>query len=213
MMIRPLAVLLLLSLALPAFSAGFPACVRKRKGRYQEPATLGALVRCQQILRDKHIALQKKRGYPLSIADQEALDDFQREEVRNYLSRHPGRASMEEGPNAAARKGKKKKKGAENPEPPGEDAPPPDGKAPAAVPTEGAAEAPAPEVIRGMVENLRMQLGDRPDLQDLASAIEMDGATLSPWTLRKLKAVARQAKTEGTDLNLSPEAERWLLSD
>lgn len=200
MLIRPLLALLLLALALPACSAGFPACVRKRKGRYQEPVTLSALVRCQQILREKHIARQKKRGFPLSAADQEALEDFQRDEVRGYLSRHPRRASMEEGPNAAAApKGKKKKKkGAEdqqeNPEQPGE-------------------EAPSPEAIRGMVDNLRRQLGDRQDLQDLSSAIEMDGATLSPLTLRNLKAVARQAKSDGTDLNLGPEAERWLLSD
>ena len=202
MIFRPLLALLLLGLALPASSAAFPACVRKRKGRYQEPATLSALIRCQQILRDKHIVRQKKRGFTLSTADQEALEDFQREEVRNYLGRHPDRATMAEGPNAAEPKGKKRKKSADDPQ-----------EHPAAPPPDGEPQPPSPEMVRGMVENLRMQSGDRPDLKDLSSSIELDGATLSPGTLSKLKAIARKAKSEGTDLNLSPEAERWLLSD
>ena len=57
-------------------------CVQRVRGEREEPATLTALLACQE-------AARKTRRVD------EAYVEFQRSEVREYLSRHPDRATTE----------------------------------------------------------------------------------------------------------------------
>lgn len=65
------------------------ACVENVEGGYDEPDTLEALLACQETLR---------HGRPVP----EAFAERQRTEVRDYLTRHPERASTDEPPSTQA---------------------------------------------------------------------------------------------------------------
>ncbi len=86
--------LLFAASAASAAGLGLPRCVRKRRGRYIEPKTLTALLDCQ---RGKHAsfsaAWRRAEGRQPPKRTLDRLQEMQQREVRNYLGRHPDRAS------------------------------------------------------------------------------------------------------------------------
>lgn len=221
---------LALLIAVPSFGGGFPPCVRRLKKGLQEPATLPALVRCQKRARSKHLSGLKG---PASMEALDRLDDFQRAEVREYLLRHPDRASMEEPEKLPSRS-----EGGGDVLIPGfggsREVPPGEKTQPAALNMErlvpeqaadflqlresllrqspGGAAGVTPAMAQDIIRYLNKQQGGvSVEMRDLLQAVEKDGVKLSHQTMLKLKRAARAAKSEGLNLGIDPSLEKDLL--
>ncbi|MBI5596267.1 MAG: hypothetical protein HY928_09300 [Elusimicrobia bacterium] len=203
--------LLALAVSVSASAAPLPACVTKTKLGFNEPPTLKALMGCQA---------GKRTGFK---GNAEALGDFQRGEVREYLARHPERASTDEAADGTAeddsKVGKQKRRSREA----------------AAANAERLPEKDRAE-FQGLNEELwnmsgdgqlgvtsdmaktivgyltKQQGGVSAEMADLLGSLEKDGAKLSHASMRKLKKAARDAKGEGLDLGIEdPSTEQWML--
>lgn len=228
------ALALALALASTAAWAEFPACVRKVKGKFAEPATLRKLLDCQAKARTGFDAHDEARW--------DRLEDFQKGEVREYLARHPDRASVDPDPPAPARP-KATAKPAE-PDPPREE----NNEAAAKVReqkkrsqdaarsnasgllpedeqesamalqkklwemSKNGASAVTPDMAHEIVRHLQQQQGGvSPDMKDLLDSLRQDGANLSDGSMLKMKKASRDAKKSGLDLGVDPNLEKWLL--
>lgn len=196
--------LLAFLLVLPASPAPaaerWPACVKKTAKGRREPPTLDALLECQ----DRSRAVLRRRG--AAPVEMDRFDDFQRRETRDYLSRHPRRATLRSEP-------------AEDSEPPprparGEAA----GKGFDALKSslsEKAGDGGAgitPAMARDITEYLRREQGGMSgEMSALLNSLQRDGADLSDESALRLKKAARKAKAAGLDLGVEPGMERWLL--
>lgn len=204
----------LLALALPAAaSSTVAACVKKTPKGYDEPKTLSALLKCQE----------RARG---GKAASEAALEAQRAEVRDYLSRHPERASVDEGPAAKkpdrpvpekvraqrAASDRAMKKNAERL---------PEGDRAAYEALAGdlwslsgdGEKGLTPEMAKEIVGYLQKQQGGvSVEMRGLLESLSKDGAKLSDGSVRQLKKAARDAKAEGLELGVADEGmEAWLL--
>lgn len=200
--------LLALLAAAAAAAAMMPACVVKAEKGFVEPATLAALMDCQA---------QKRAGFK---GDAETLGDFQRTEVREYLGRHPDRASTDDGaqkadPKVAKQKLRSRQAAAANAE---------------RLPEKDRAEfqglneqlwgmsnngqlGVTPDMAKTIVGYLQKQQGGvSAEMSALLGSLEKDGSKLSHGSMRMLKKAARDAKGEGLDLGIEDQStETWLL--
>lgn len=195
----------LLLLALTAQAADVPACVRKTKQGYDEPKTLAALLRCQE------------RGRKNKVAD-EAVTDFQQAEVRDYLQRHPERASVgDEGlkPEVSAQKKRSQEAVTKNAQRlPEEERQGYQDLSDKLWGMSGDGEKGlTPDMAKEIAGYLQKQQGGvSVEMQALLGSLEKDGAKLSHGSVRKLKKAARDAKGEGLDIGIADEGmEKWLL--
>ncbi|TPW21355.1 MAG: hypothetical protein FD126_768 [Elusimicrobia bacterium] len=202
---------LLLSLAVSAQAAGpVPTCVKKTKQGYDEPRTLGALLRCQA---------RARKG----LAADEATTDAQQAEVHAYLTRHPDRADSgdDDGddsglkPEVLAQKLRSRQAATANA-----------ARLPAGAQVEytelseqlwgmsgDGQKGLTPQMAQEIVRYLQKQQGGvSVEMSDLLQTLSKDGSKLSHGSMRKLKKAARDAKGEGLDLGIEDEStERWML--
>ncbi|MBI5622416.1 MAG: hypothetical protein HY924_01420 [Elusimicrobia bacterium] len=212
--------------------AGFPACVKRGAGAgYDEPASLASLLDCQDRARGTYRAGGGKLW--------DRFDDFQREEVRQYLARHPDRADADAGrpkPKSPAGKPVERKASAEAAAQDEEEAARQKeralmaGSANAGVlaPEErggqaelgkklwelsdGGKKGMTPAMAQEIVKRLQEQQGGvSVEMMALLGALQKDGAKLTDGSMLKLKDAARDAKAEGLDLGVGADLERWLL--
>ena len=196
---------LLLGVALSAQAAApFPTCVKKTKQGYDEPKTLPALLRCQERARK-------------NLVVDEAFTDAQQAEVRDYLARHPDRASTDAGlkPEVAAQKKRSSEAAALNaarlPDAHQEDYQALNEKL-WGLSADGQ-KGLTPEMAKEIVGYLQKQQGGvSVEMSALLQTLSKDGANLSHGSMRQLKKASRDAKAEGLDLGIEDEStERWLL--
>lgn len=191
-------------------AAPVPTCVKKTKQGYDEPRSLGALLRCQA---------RARKG----LAADEATTDAQQAEVRGYLARHPDRANSgdDDGddtglkPEVLAQKLRSREAAKANA-----------ARLPAGAQVEytelseqlwgmsrdgqqGITPAMAQEIVRYLQ---KQQGGMSVEMSDLLEGLSKDGSKLSHGSMRKLKKASRDAKGEGLDLGIEDEStERWML--
>lgn len=195
---------LVLSLVLAAHAAP-PSCIKKTKQGYDEPKTLPALLRCQERARK-------------NIITDESVMDFQQAEVRDYLARHPERASTDDTlkPEVAAQKKRSQEAVTKN----AERLPEADREAYQALSDQlwgmsgNGEKGLTPDMAKEIAGYLQKQQGGvSVEMQSLLGSLEKDGAKLSHGSVRKLKKAARDAKGEGLDLGVADEGiEQWLLN-
>lgn len=196
-----------LLLASACWADGPAPCVQKTAGGVIEPATLADLRDCQ----DKNLASYEKAHPSLSDDESDRLDDLQRAEVRDYLSRHPERASMSAPASSPAP--------AKTSAPASVSAPAPDAGGldalAAALKQEAGngSQGLTPQMAQQIADYLnREQGGMSSDMQALLDSLKKDGGTLSDESALRLKQAARAAKAQGLELNLpDPKVEQWLL--
>jgi len=196
-----------LALAVASWAAGAsgPApCVRKARGAVLEPASLDALVGCQQkSLRDAIRGFADDHGgQEPGDAQLEAWQDRQRAETRAYLKRRASRP-------ASSERGQEEK--------------------PAATPSAEAADLQAlkeslwkesdggkngitPDMARQIADSLKKEQGGvSPEMQDLLDSLKRDGGNLTDDSMLKLKKAAREADGQGLDLGVDPNIKAYLL--
>lgn len=174
----------------------------------KDPKSLDALMACQDraFAKASERYVKKKRGVPPPDVE-ERWRDAQREEVRAYLARHPDRAHV--GPDDV---------------PPAVDETPPAHaeqkdldslKARMWRDSDGGRRGITPEIAAQLTKYLKDRQGGQvsSEMQDLLDAVQKDGPKLTDGTVLKLKSAARQAKSEGMDLGVSPQVEDFLLHD
>lgn len=201
--------------------AGFPACVTKEKvGGYAEPATMGALIECQDKAREYYRA---KGG-----SKWDRFDDFQRSEVRRYLVRHPDRADAGPGPAAAPVEDKAFRAAREAAEQKERALKAGEANASRSDPERGAAYGTlekklwemsndgkagvTPAMASEIVKHLQGQQGGvSVEMQSFLQSLQKDGPKLSDDSALKLKDAARDAKVQGLDLGVGADIEKWLL--
>lgn len=200
-----------LSLAVAAQGAvTVPTCVKKTKQGFDEPRSLGALLRCQA---------RARKG----LAADEAAAEAQQAEVRDYLARHPERADSgdDDGddsglkPEVLAQKLRSREAAMANA---------------ARLPGDAQVEYTelseqlwgmsrdgqqgiTPAMTQEIVRYLHKQQGGMSvEMSDLLQGLSKDGSKLSHGSMRKLKKASRDAKGEGLDLGIEDEStERWML--
>lgn len=207
---------LFLLFAATAMAATPPACVKKTKAGYDEPKTLPALLRCQERAR-------------AGKAASEAALELQRAEVRDYLSRHPERASAEDppalkppadpdaglSPAVKAQKARSRRAVEANAgRLPEGDRAAYEGLSEGLWKMSGDGEKGlTPEMAKEIVGYLQKQQGGvSAEMSGLLRSLTKDGAKLSHGSVRQLKKATRDAKGEGLDLGVADEGmEAWLL--
>jgi hypothetical protein len=190
----PLLALLAALSAAPAAALSPARCLNPASGA--APSTLEELRACQDKARAAAVAAAAAKGAPLTDAQLDALDDYQRAEARRFFARSrvaARAAAAAAGPGAApaevADLGERLKRAAG------------DGRA-------GITPAMA-EDIRATL--LKQEGALSPEMEDLLGAVSRDGAKLTPDTMKKLQGAGRAAKGEGLDLGIDPDLERELL--
>lgn len=199
-------------LASPAAAKTSLSCVvMKSGGRYQEPATLSALVKCQQDKLASAAANYKaKNDLPAPDSVMDNWQDTQRDEVRAYLSRHPDRASLDNASAGSAPEGKETSaaKGPSSNDP-GVDTL---GKKLQAE-SNGGKDGVTPQMTQQINDYLQQHQGSvSPDMQQLLNDVQKDGPNLTPETVSKLKDAAQQAHGQGLDLNTDQKTQDFLLT-
>jgi len=195
-----------LALASPASAKTSLTCIKKSGGHYKEPATLSALVACQQDRVAKATAdykTQNGQSPPDSVVD--GWQDGQRAEARDYVNRHPDRASMD---NPSSPGGKDQAGAKEPASDPGVDAL----SKKVQAESNGGKDGVTPEMSQQMHDYLMQRQGSvSPDMQQLLNDVQKDGPNLSADTVSKLQEAARQAHGQGLDLNTDQQTQDFLL--
>ncbi|MBI3298490.1 MAG: hypothetical protein HYZ75_10025 [Elusimicrobia bacterium] len=216
--------LLLAIFLVPASAADLPPCVRRTKQGVDEPRTLQGLLGCQEKSRGRYRAADD--------AAAEAFGEFQRAEVRDYLARHPERATTDSPETAKAPARPSWDQKGLTPEVAGQKR-----RSMEAVqnnaqrlPQADRAEydtlgdqlwtqsgngqlGVTPEMAQEIIGYLNKQQGGvSAEMADLLGSLQKDGPKLTHGSMRKLKKAARDAKSEGLDLGIEDEStETWLL--
>ena len=209
--------LLLALTASPALALKPASCLHVSSGT--APASLDELRDCQDKARAAAVAAAAVKGTPLTAAQLDQIDDFQRAEARKFLSQPQNVVTgpTESTSKPAAAGGSSGKLG---------------GVAPADLARVDPASAAA---IAGLQARLQKSAGDgksgvtsamaddvratllqaqgsiSPDMQDLLNAVSHDGGNLTPGTMKKLQGAGKAAKGEGLDLDIDPAVEKQLL--
>ena len=199
---------LLFLLRMPAAAESFPSCVVKTSSTtYKEPASLKELLDCQRgKLGRSSDAYRKRYGKELPEAKLERWQELQRQEVREFLRRHPKLATLPDDhpPGGTAR--------------PGQDLPESGAQA-MDKDTEALKQrlwdesdqgrkGVTPEMADQIVRDLMAKQGFvSDDMAALLNAVQKDGPKLTEDTVLKLQDAARQAKANGMKLDIKPEME------
>lgn len=190
----------------PVFSSGLSVCVRKTKKGYREPATLKALLICQDgARRDYRWNWKKRHKKPIPDKDFAEIMEFQRNEVRNYLRRYPKRAMIEE---------KKEEKAALNEKrlPAGDRADYRELEKLMKTKSKDGKLGVTSGIVSDILKFLqKKQGGASADMRELLGTLEKDGPDLTDDSMLRLKNASRKAAAEGLDLGVKPDLERWLL--
>lgn len=196
--------LLLAFFLLPALAAAgpSPSCVQKSKKGLREPATLQALLDCHKKKLDVLVTdYEEKHGDGPSDEAMEAWEERQREEVRDYIRRHPER-SVREGP-AEAPSGKKAA---------GKSAELEGLQKELWEDSDEGRRGVTPAMAKKIVKAIEGQQGYvSQEMADLLEALQKDGANLSDASMRKLKEASRQADADGLDLGVNADLKDYLL--
>jgi len=220
-------------------AAPYPPCVKKTKAGFSEPATLQALLACQEKQRTRFTGSARNPPSPQAV---EGFGEFQRAEVRDYLSRHPRRADAGEDDGGAATEAAAGRVAGV-----GAGAAPGSGKTgPGKSGTELSRaallenEQKLPEELRGgyrelhdllwkksdngqlgvtqgMVQDVlgylqKSQGGVSVEMSELLKAVGRDGPKLTDETMGMLKKASRDVKGEGLELGIKPDVEKDLLN-
>jgi hypothetical protein len=192
--------LILAFLSIPASASVRPAsCLHVSSGT--APTTLDELHACQDRTRKSAVAAAAAKGSPLTPAQLDEIDDYQRAEARKFLAKPKtsnklGGATAADlarvDPNSAA----------------------------AIVGLQGRLQAAAVDgkdgITPSMADDIRATLmsaqgGISPDMKALLDAVQRDGGKLTPETMKLLQGAGKAAKAEGLDLNIDPAVEKQLL--
>ncbi len=199
---------LALLLASPLWAAPAPLCVPiSSMTAEDQPDSLQDLLDCQKDkLGDFATDYETKHKTAPSSATLDRWQDAQQAEVRAFLSRNPGMASLDQTVEAAI----------------AEDAKPKDPammsdweKLQAGVKkkSEGGKKGITSGSAADITDYLKeKQGGVSPDMAELLDSVQKDGGTLSAGTMEKLKAAAKAAKGGGMDLGVKPEIEQGLMA-
>ncbi|MBI3553708.1 MAG: hypothetical protein HY077_14520 [Elusimicrobia bacterium] len=180
-------------------------CVTKSGKAYKEPATLSALVACQQKKLNASAAAYRKRNRadpPESIL--EGWDDRQRAEVVDFVRRHPERAGLDS-PKETAKQTKEHL--------PSKDAADTEalGRSLQNM-SDGGKKGVTPEMAKQIDDYLKEKQGSvSPDMRALLDSTQ-NGPNLSDQTVSKLKDAAQAAKGKGLDLDVDKKTEDFLLA-
>ncbi|MFI5348674.1 MAG: hypothetical protein ACHQ2Z_03950 [Elusimicrobiota bacterium] len=186
-------------LAVPASAASLPAsCLHVSSGT--APSNYEEFRACQARTLDDALASAERKGAPVTDAQLDAIDEFQRTEARKFLSR---KGTVIGGGATAADLGRADPKSAD-----------------AIKGLQGRLQAAAgdgkdgitPEMAADVRATLmQSQGGISPDMKDLLDSVERDGGKLTPETMKKLQGAGKAAKGDGLDLNIDPNTEKLLL--
>jgi hypothetical protein len=212
--------ILLALLAAPASASVLPApCFPVSSGTV--PTSLGGLHRCQNKARAAAVAAAASKGTPMTEAQLDELDEFQRAEARKFLAQ-PGIVTSGKPARAAGGVSVVTKDGASSP----------GGATPADL---SRADPKSAASIQALQERMRAAAGDgkagitpamaddvratlnaqqgglSPEMSELLSGVQADGGKLTPGTMKKLQSAGKAAKAEGLDLNIDPSVEKSLL--
>jgi hypothetical protein len=189
------------------------SCLRGASGA--APASLDDLRDCQDRVRADAVNAAESKGKPLTAAQLDKLDDFQRAEARKFLSSSQA-VIPDAAPSAKPAASNGKLGGAT-----GADLAKVDLKSAAAIKgLQGRMQAAAGDgkngVTPAMADDVRATLTQvqgsvSPDMQELLNSVSKDGGKLTPATMMKLQGAGKDAKASGLDLNIDPGTEKRLL--
>jgi len=218
---RMLTLLVVLAVA-PANAASVkvkPAsCLHPASG--SPPASLDDLRACQTTARAAVVDAAAAKGTPLTQAQLDKLDDYQRAEARKFFAQ-PGIVAKggpePEADAPPAPKASPSKLGGATPS----DLARTDGKtadsisdlqarlqAAAGDGSNGITPAMGADILATLMQ---AQGGLSPDMKSLLDGVTRDGGKLTPETMTKLQGAAAAAKADGLDLNIDPGIEKDLL--
>jgi hypothetical protein len=211
--------LLVVLAASPAFALKPASCLHPAKG--SAPTSLDDLRACQAKTRAAVVAAAENKGAPLTPAQLDAIDDYQRAEARKFFAQPQIVATGSPAPAATAAAS-------------ASGAP---GKLGGATPADlSRADPKSRDAISGLQTRLQAAAGDgsngvtpamaadiqstllktqgsiSPDMQSLLDSVSHDGGKLTPETMKKLQGAGQDAKSQGLDLNIDPGVEKELLN-
>lgn len=212
--------LLALLLVIPARATKFPDCAREGKPPRDKPF-LQDVLDCQEKARTDFTEKKRRTGQEPTPEELDALDQHQRKEVRDYISRNddvgtvaqtPASQPEDDAPKAAGGKlgglsdtdlrrvSRKQAQGLRELQ---------------RRIHERAADGQGgvtPQSVRDIEEFLLRRQGHiSPEMAELLRGVEKDGGTLSDDTMKRLSEAAKAAKSEGLDLGIDPQIEKGLL--
>jgi hypothetical protein len=214
-----LPVLLFALAAAPASAAVRPkSCLHDSSGA--APASLDALLACQDKARAAAVAAAQSKGTPLTEAQLDALDEFHRAEARKFLAQSqlvisgpppaPGAGSSNSGSSTGKLGGVT-----------AADLARVDAKTGASIQgLQGRLQAAAGDGKNGitpsMADDIRATLTSAqgsisPEMQDLLNSVQKDGGKLTPGTMIQLQSAGKAAKASGLNLNIDANTEKALL--
>lgn len=220
-----LPVLLAVLTAAPASAASLRPASCLRATKYgPAPKTFEDFRDCQGGSRDDLVQAAEAKGKPLTAAQLDKIDDYQRAEARKFLAK-PQIVSV--GPNVAAPPPKEAASSGDAPA----------GKLGGATSGDLArVDAKSGASIQGLQARLQAAAGDgkngitpamaddiratltqaqgsiSPEMKALLDAVQKDGGKLTPDTMKLLQGAGRAAKGEGLDLNIDPSTEKDILN-
>jgi hypothetical protein len=207
-------VVLLLSVGVQAASV----CIKQGPNGIDEPADFQALRDCQAKEKEDIAArIAKKTGRPMSAATQERVDDRQRAEVKDFMSRHTvGESDLDLA--SSRRSGEPAAKTAAKAASAGDAADQTQElaalKASMIQKSDGGKKGITPDMAGDMRKFLMDKQGSvSPDMEDLLGSTAKDGPNLTTETMKKLRAAGNAAKGQGLELGIDPKTEDALLHD
>lgn len=211
-----LAVLAALPASASSASVRPKSCLHPKSG--SPPTSLDDLRACQDRARADAVSAAASKGAPLTDAQLDKLDDFQRAEARKFLS---SPSIVTSGPPAPPETAQSSA---------------PSGKLGGATAADlGRVDLNSAAAIKGLQGRLQAAAGDgqngvtpamandvratltqaqggiSPDMAALLDGVQADGGKLTPATMMKLQGAGKAAKDSGLDLNIDPNTEKQLL--
>jgi hypothetical protein len=212
-----IAALLVVLAARPAVALKPVSCLGSASAA--APASLDALRACQDAARTAAVAAAAGSGTPLTDAQLDEIDEYQRAEARKFLSRRRGAVAGQAEPPST---------------PPSADgaAGKPAGSAPKDLPRADPKDAAAVADLR---KRLQLAAGDggngvtpamagdiqatllqtqgsiSPEMKGLLDAVSRDGGMPTPDTMKKVQGAGKAAKDAGLDLGIDPALQKQLL--
>ena len=179
-------------------------------------SSLDALHKCQAKARAAAVAAAAAKGTPLTEAQLDSIDDYQRVEARKFFAQpqnvvtgSPATSDAQAAPSEKSRAASAANLARLDPK-----------SRDAVAGLQGRLQAAAGDgkdgVSPAMADDIRTTLlqaqgSISPDMQSLLDAVSHDGGKLTPDTMKKLQGAGREAKGAGLDLGLDPEMEKQLL--
>lgn len=206
--------LIALLAATSAFAHRLPDCLRTPSERASGTQSLADLRTCQDRVREDFRTKRDKKGALPTSADLDRLDEHQRAEARRLLAGSKEILGDDEAGPVKSRPGKL---GGVT----GRDLSRTDAKAAKILSDlqariHAAAGDGQDGITPAMAEDIKQTLASvqgllSPQMQALLGAVAKDGGTLTLETMKLLQNAAKDAKSEGLDLNIDAKTEKDLL--